>query len=207
MTVSNVDPILAGTKLIAEAWDAAGLYQVGSFPAYGRWAEWKYSAMEDAVFVSKFATDLDLVHRREEFRASKIMQERALENDKIDFAWHSVVDEVLGDDTGVTGVRVAATDGSGTRDIEVAGLFIAVGHIPNTQIFAGQLDMNGGYINIHSGTDGYATATSVEGVFAAGDVADHVYRQAVTSAGTGCMAALDAERYLDDIICKDLGNC
>ena len=106
---------------------------------------------------------------------------------------------MLGDATGVTGVRIAATDGSGTRDIDVAGVFIAVGHTPNTQIFEGQLDMNGGYIVVKSGTEGGATATSVPGVFAAGDVADHVYRQAVTSAGTGCMAALDADKYLDSV--------
>ena len=115
----------------------------------------------------------------------------------VDIVWNHNVQDVLGDDSGVTGVRIAATDGSGTRDIPVSGVFIAVGHTPNTQIFEGQLEMSGGYIAVKSGSSGNATATSVPGVFAAGDVADHVYRQAITSAGTGCMAALDADRYLE----------
>jgi thioredoxin reductase (NADPH) len=115
----------------------------------------------------------------------------------VEILWNHTVEEVLGDDSGVTGVRIAATDGSGTKDIAVAGVFIAVGHKPNTDMFAGQLEMNNGYIVVRAGLDGGATSTSVPGVFAAGDVADHVYRQAITSAGTGCMAALDADKYLD----------
>ena len=118
--------------------------------------------------------------------------------DNIELMWDSTVEEVLGDDTGVTGIRVKNVKDGSTRDISVAGVFIAIGHRPNTDIFAGQLDMHNGYIRIHSGIDGNATATSIAGVFAAGDVTDHVYRQAITSAGFGCMAALDAERYLDE---------
>jgi thioredoxin reductase (NADPH) len=158
------------------------------------------TAVEEALYLSNIASHVTLIHRRDKLRSEKILQDHLFERQRagaVDIVWNHTVDEVLGDETGVTGVRVAATDGSGTRDIAVAGLFIAVGHTPNTQIFAGQLDMNGGYIAVKSGTAGGATATSVPGVFAAGDVADHVYRQAVTSAGTGCMAALDADKYLD----------
>ena len=160
------------------------------------------TAVEEALYLSNIASHGTLIHRRDKLRSEKILQDHLFERQRagaVDIVWNHTVDEVLGDETGVTGVRVAATDGSGTRDIAVAGLFIAVGHLPNTQIFAGQLDMNGGYIVVKSGTAGGATATSVPGVFAAGDVADHVYRQAVTSAGTGCMAALDADKYLDAV--------
>ena len=142
-----------------------------------------------------------LVHRRDELRAEKILQDRIFDREKngnITIMWDHVLEEVLGDDSGVTGMRVRNVKTDDETQVELAGIFIAVGHTPNTGIFEGQLDMQGGYINIRSGTDGYATATSVEGVFAAGDVADHVYRQAVTSAGFGCMAALDAERWLDE---------
>jgi thioredoxin reductase (NADPH) len=160
------------------------------------------TAVEEALYLSNIASHVTLIHRRDKLRGEKILQDRLFERQRagvVDIVWNHTVEDVLGDDTGVTGVRVAATDGSGTRDISVAGLFIAVGHTPNTQIFEGQLDMKGGYITVKSGTEGGATATSVPGVFAAGDVADHVYRQAVTSAGTGCMAALDADRYLEQL--------
>ncbi len=157
------------------------------------------TAVEEALYLSNIAAEVVLVHRRDELRAEKILQDRILDREKngnITIMWDNVLDEVLGDDSGVTGMRVKNVKTGATSDIDLAGVFIAVGHAPNTGIFEGQLDMNGGYINIQSGTDGYATATSVPGVFAAGDVADHVYRQAVTSAGFGCMAALDAERWL-----------
>jgi len=160
------------------------------------------TAVEEALYLSNIASHVTLIHRRDKLRSEKILQDHLFERQRagaVDIVWNHTVDEVLGDESGVTGVRVAATDGSGARDIAVAGLFIAVGHLPNTQIFAGQLDMSGGYIVVKSGTAGGATATSVPGVFAAGDVADHVYRQAVTSAGTGCMAALDADKYLDAV--------
>jgi thioredoxin reductase (NADPH) len=157
------------------------------------------TAVEEALYLSNIASEVVLVHRRDELRAEKILQDRILDREKngnITIMWDNVLDEVLGDDSGVTGMRVKNVKTGATSDIDLAGVFIAVGHAPNTGIFEGQLDMNGGYIIIQSGTDGYATATSVPGVFAAGDVADHVYRQAVTSAGFGCMAALDAERWL-----------
>jgi thioredoxin reductase (NADPH) len=160
------------------------------------------TAVEEALYLSNIASHVTLVHRRDKLRGEKILQDRLFERQKagvVDIVWNHTVEDVLGDDTGVTGLRVAATDGSGTRDISVAGVFIAVGHTPNTQIFEGQLEMKGGYITVKSGTEGGATATSVPGVFAAGDVADHVYRQAVTSAGTGCMAALDADRFLEQL--------
>ncbi len=158
------------------------------------------TAVEEALYLANLASHVTLIHRRDKLRAEKILQDRLFslaEGGKVTLLWDHVVEEVLGDETGVTGVRVRAVDDGGTRDIDVPGLFIAVGHTPNTQIFQGQLDMKGGYITVKSGTSGDATATSVAGVFAAGDVADHVYRQAVTSAGTGCMAALDADRYLE----------
>jgi len=157
------------------------------------------TAVEEALYLSNIASEVILVHRRDELRSEKILQDRIFDREKngnITIMWDHVLDEVLGDETGVTGMRVKNVKTDATTDIELAGVFIAVGHAPNTGIFEGQLDMNGGYINIQSGTSGYATATSVPGVFAAGDVADHVYRQAVTSAGFGCMAALDAERWL-----------
>ena len=160
------------------------------------------TAVEEALYLSNIAAHVTLVHRRDRLRAEKILQDRLFAQEKagkVSILWNHVVDEVLGDDMGVNGVRVRATAGGATRDIGLQGLFVAVGHVPNTQIFAGQLDMKGGYITVRSGAAGDATATSVPGVFAAGDVADHVYRQAVTSAGTGCMAALDADRYLDHL--------
>jgi thioredoxin reductase (NADPH) len=159
------------------------------------------TAVEEALYLSNIASEVVLVHRRDELRAEKILQDRIFEREKsgnVTIMWNHVLDEVLGDDSGVTGMRVKNVSSGETSDIDLAGIFIAVGHAPNTGIFEGQLEMSGGYINIRSGVDGYATATSVPGVFAAGDVADHVYRQAVTSAGFGCMAALDAERWLDE---------
>ena len=141
-----------------------------------------------------------VVHRRDRFRSEKILADRLMERvatGKMTVLWNHEVDEVLGDVTGVTGLRVKATDGSGTKDLAVTGVFIAVGHQPNTQLFEGQLEMKGGYLQVKSGLAGEATMTSVPGVFAAGDVADHTYRQAITSAGTGCMAALDAQRFLE----------
>ena len=160
------------------------------------------TAVEEALYLSNIAAHVTLVHRRDKLRAEKILQDRLFERERagaVEIVWNHNVRDVLGDDSGVTGVRIAAVEGGATRDIAVAGVFIAVGHTPNTQIFEGQLEMKGGYILVRSGTEGNATATSVPGVFAAGDVADHVYRQAVTSAGTGCMAALDADRYLEQL--------
>ena len=160
------------------------------------------TAVEEALYLSNLASHVTLIHRRDRLRAEKILQDRLFAQEqagKVSILWNHVVDEVLGDEMGVNGVRVRPVAGGATRDLELQGLFIAVGHVPNTQIFAGQLDMKGGYITVRSGAAGDATATSVPGVFAAGDVADHVYRQAVTSAGTGCMAALDADRYLDHL--------
>jgi thioredoxin reductase (NADPH) len=159
------------------------------------------TAVEEALYLSNIASEVVLVHRRDELRSEKILQDRLFEREKkgnVRILWNHVLEEVLGDDSGVTGVRVRDVNTEGSTELELAGVFIAVGHAPNTGIFQGQLDMTGGYINVRSGTSGYATATSVEGVFAAGDVADHVYRQAVTSAGFGCMAALDAERWLSE---------
>jgi thioredoxin reductase (NADPH) len=159
------------------------------------------TAVEEALYLSKIASEVVLVHRRDELRAEKILQDRLFDraqNGNVTILWDHVLEEVLGDDSGVTGMRVRNVRTDAASERELAGVFIAVGHAPNTGIFAGQLDMNGGYIKVRSGTDGYATATSVPGVFAAGDVADHVYRQAITSAGFGCMAALDAERWLDE---------
>lgn len=150
------------------------------------------TAMEEALFLTRFATRVTLVHRRGELRASKIMQQRALANEKIDFAWHSVVDEVLGDEF-VTGVRLRDVRDDSKRDLDLEALFIAIGHQPNTALFKGQLEMDESeYLKVEPGT----TRTSVEGIFACGDVADPTYRQAVTAAGTGCMAAIDAERWL-----------
>jgi thioredoxin reductase (NADPH) len=159
------------------------------------------TAAEEALYLSNIASKVTLVHRRDALRSEKILQDQLFEKAKtgnIDIQWDHVVDEVVGDDTGVTGLRIRSTkDESKTTDIDLAGVFIAIGHKPNTGLFDGQLDMKNGYITIKSGLTGDATATSVAGVFAAGDVADQVYRQAVTSAGAGCMAALDAEKYLD----------
>ena len=158
------------------------------------------TAVEEALYLSNIASEVTLVHRRDALRAEKILQRHLLEkaeHGNVRLAWNSTLDEVLGDASGVTGIRIKSTLDDSTRDLDLQGVFIAIGHQPNTQLFEGQLDMAGGYIKVKSGTDGNATATSVPGVFAAGDVSDHVYRQAITSAGTGCMAALDAEKYLD----------
>lgn len=160
------------------------------------------TAVEEALYLSNIADEVVLVHRRDELRAEKILQKQILdkaENGNITLMWDNVLEEVLGDDTGVTGMRVKNVKTNESQDIDLHGVFIAIGHKPNTQIFEGLLDMKGGYITVQSGTSGNATATSVEGVYASGDVMDHVYRQAVTSAGTGCMAALDAEKYLDKL--------
>lgn len=154
------------------------------------------TAVEEALYLANIANKVYLVHRRDELRAEKILQDRIFAKDNIEPLWNHQLAEVLGDDMGVTGMQIQANDGSASQ-VDLQGVFIAIGHTPNTDIFEGQLDMQGGYIQIHSGTEGNATATSMPGVFAAGDVADHVYRQAITSAGFGCMAALDAERYLD----------
>ena len=168
------------------------------------------TAVEEALYLSNIAAEVTLVHRRSTLRSEKILQDKLLEKAEkgnVIIEWDSVLDEVLGDDSGVTGMRVKNIKDDSTKDIDLKGVFIAIGHKPNTAIFEDQLDIHNGYLCVKSGTNGNATACSIEGVFAAGDVTDHIYRQAVTSAGTGCMAALDAERYLDDIICKDLGNC
>lgn len=159
------------------------------------------TAVEEALYLANIASKVTLIHRREKFRAEKIMVDKLykrVEEGKIALELNSTLDEVLGDNTGVTGVRIKAADGS-TKDKELRGVFIAIGHKPNTDMFANQLDMENGYIITRMGNNGFATATSVPGVFAAGDVQDHNYRQAITSAGTGCMAALDAERFLDSL--------
>ncbi len=161
------------------------------------------TAVEEALYLSNIAAEVTLVHRRDALRSEKILQDKLLEraeNGNINILWNHTLDEVLGDDSGVTGLRLASTQDDSTQEIDVAGVFIAIGHKPNTGIFEGQLEMHNGYLKITSGTEGNATQTSIDGVFAAGDVADHIYRQAVTSAGFGCMAALDAERYLDDLV-------
>jgi len=158
------------------------------------------TAVEEALYLSNIASEVHLVHRRDSFKAEKILVDRLMAkvaSGNIVLHTHRVLDEVLGDDMGVNGVRLSSTKGEANIELALQGVFIAIGHKPNTDIFAGQLDMNGGYLKVHSGSEGNATQTSIEGVFAAGDVSDHIYRQAITSAGTGCMAALDAERYLD----------
>ncbi|GAC1305050.1 MAG: thioredoxin-disulfide reductase [Steroidobacteraceae bacterium] len=158
------------------------------------------TAVEEALYLSKIAAHVTLIHRRDKLKAEKILQDSLfslVHSGKVSIRWNHAVDEVLGDSSGVTGLRLRGMHGEATRAIPVDGVFIAVGHQPNTQLFEGQLDMRGGYIVVKGGAAGDATATSVPGVFAAGDVADHVYRQAVTSAGTGCMAALDADKYLE----------
>ncbi len=154
------------------------------------------TAAEEALYLSNIASKVYLVHRRDEMRAEKILQDRLFARENVEFVWNHNLVEVLGNDMGVTGMRVESTAGE-PREVDLAGVFIAIGHTPNTGIFAGQVDMQGGYIRTKSGIDGNATATNLPGVFAAGDVSDHVYRQAITSAGFGCMAALDAEKYLD----------
>ena len=155
------------------------------------------TAAEEALYLSNLASEVMLVHRRDQLRAEKILQQRLLSKENITPIWNHQLAEVLGDDTGVLGARLTSTDGKATQDIDVKGVFIAIGHHPNTDLFDGQLEMNNGYIITQSGHQGGATATSVPGVFAAGDVADSHYRQAITSAGFGCMAALDAEKFLD----------
>ncbi len=160
------------------------------------------TAVEEALYLANIARHVTVVHRREKFRAEKILQDKLFEKaqqGKVTLRWHSTLDEVLGDKTGVTGMRIKSTLDGKTEDVQLSGVFIAIGHKPNTALFEGQLEMENGYIVTQAGRGGNATATSIPGVFAAGDVQDHVYRQAVTSAGTGCMAALDAERYLDSL--------
>ncbi len=157
------------------------------------------TALEEALYLSNIASDVYLVHRRDKFRGEKILQQRVIEKDNIHIQWDHTLEEVLGDDMGVTGMRIKHVQTGEATEFDLQGVFIAIGHTPNTEIFDGQLDMSNGYITIHTGLEGNATATSIEGVFAAGDVADQVYRQAVTSAGFGCMAALDAEKYLDEL--------
>ena len=159
------------------------------------------TAVEEALYLSNIASHVTLIHRRDGLRAEKIMQDQLFEkvkNGNITIEWNSSVTEVVGDEMGVTGVIIQNTDGT-TKQIDAMGMFVAIGHKPNTALFDGQLAMKDGYITVKSGLDGNATATSVDGVFACGDVADHIYRQAITSAGTGCMAALDAEKYLDGL--------
>ncbi|MEM5537461.1 thioredoxin-disulfide reductase [Neptuniibacter pectenicola] len=161
------------------------------------------TAVEEALYLSNIAAEVTLIHRRDSLRSEKILQDKLLEraeNGNINIIWNHTLDEVLGDDSGVTGLRIKSTDGGEAQELDVAGVFIAIGHKPNTDIFDGQLEMKDGYLKIQSGLTGNATQTSIEGVFAAGDVCDHIYRQAITSAGFGCMAALDAERYLDDLV-------
>ena len=160
------------------------------------------TAVEEALYLSNIASEVTVVHRRDKFRCEAILNDQIMEkanNGNVNIIWNHTLDEVLGDDSGVTGMRLKNTTDGSTQDKAVQGVFIAIGHKPNTDLFEGQLEMNNGYIVVNSGIKGNATATSVSGVFAAGDVADHIYRQAVTSAGTGCMAALDAERYLESL--------
>jgi thioredoxin reductase (NADPH) len=160
------------------------------------------TAVEEALYLSNIARSVTMVHRRDKFRAEKIMIDRLMDKARegnVRIEWNHTLDEVLGDKSGVTGLRIKSAHTGATRNLEVKGLFVAIGHTPNTGIFEGQLAMENGYIITHGGRHGNATATSVAGVFASGDVQDHVYRQAVTSAGSGCMAALDAERYLDGL--------
>ncbi len=158
------------------------------------------TAVEEALYLSNIADHVTLVHRRDELRAEKFLQHQILDkarNGNITIEWDSVLEEVLGDDSGVTGMRLKNVKDNSSKDLDLHGVFIAIGHKPNTALFDGQLEMHNGYLKVHSGIDGNATQTSIEGIFAAGDVMDHVYRQAITSAGNGCMAALDAEKYLD----------
>lgn len=160
------------------------------------------TAVEEALYLSNIASHVTVVHRRDKFRAERIMSQRLLDKaaqGRVSIAWNATLDEVLGDEQGVTGMRIRQLDSGATQEVTLHGVFIAIGHQPNTGIFAGQLAMDGGYIQVQSGTTGFATQTSVPGVFAAGDCADPIYRQAVTSAGSGCMAALDADRYLETL--------
>ncbi|WP_070338038.1 thioredoxin-disulfide reductase [Pseudomonas aeruginosa] len=159
------------------------------------------TAVEEALYLANIAKEVHLIHRRDKLRSEKILQDKLFdkaENGNVRLHWNTTLDEVLGDASGVTGVRLKSTIDGSTSELSLAGVFIAIGHKPNTDLFQGQLEMRDGYLRIHGGSEGNATQTSIEGVFAAGDVADHVYRQAITSAGAGCLAALDAEKYLDD---------
>ena len=161
------------------------------------------TAVEEALYLANIASKVIVVHRRDKFRSEKILSDKLIEKSKsgnVEIEWNYQLDEVLGDDMGVTGARIKNTQDGSTKDLEVHGVFIAIGHTPNTSIFEGQLDMDHGYIKVNSGIHGNATATSVAGVFAAGDVMDSVYKQAITSAGAGCMAALDAEKFLDELV-------
>jgi thioredoxin reductase (NADPH) len=160
------------------------------------------TAVEEALYLSNIAKEVHLVHRRDKLRSEKILQDKLFDkaaNGNVRLHWNQTLDEVLGDQSGVTGVRLKSTMDGSTQELPLAGVFIAIGHKPNTELFVGQLDMHDGYLKIKGGSEGNATATSIEGVFAAGDVADHVYRQAITSAGAGCMAALDVEKFLEDL--------
>jgi thioredoxin reductase (NADPH) len=160
------------------------------------------TAVEEALYLANIASHVTVVHRRDKFRGEKILQDKLFEKEKagkVSIKWHSTLDEVLGDKSGVNGIRIKSTLNGACEDLPLMGVFIAIGHKPNTDLFVGQLEMEGGYIITECGRKGNATATSIPGVFAAGDVQDHIYRQACTSAGTGCMAALDAERYLDSL--------
>ena len=160
------------------------------------------TAVEEALYLANIADHVTIVHRRDSFRSEKILADQLMEkakNGNVTIEWNYELDEVLGDDAGVNGLRLKSTEDGSTKQIDVHGVFIAIGHKPNTDIFENQLYMEHGYLSVQSGSEGNATMTSVEGVFAAGDVADHIYRQAITSAGSGCMAALDAERYLDNL--------
>jgi len=163
------------------------------------------TAVEEALYLSNIAEHVTVIHRRDSFRSEKILSDQLIEKSKsgnVTIEWNHEIDEVLGDDSGVTALRIKNTGDGATKEVDVHGVFIAIGHKPNTAIFEGQLYMNHGYLEVQSGNEGNATQCSVEGVFAAGDVADHIYRQAITSAGSGCMAALDAERYLDNLAKK-----
>ncbi|WP_034292118.1 thioredoxin-disulfide reductase [Herbaspirillum sp. RV1423] len=160
------------------------------------------TAVEEALYLSNIASKVTIIHRRDKFRAEPILIDRLLHKvteGKIEIKWHHTLDEVTGDDSGVTGIRIKSTQDGSVTPINLHGLFVAIGHKPNTDIFDGQIDMHNGYIKTRTGLEGFATATSINGVFAAGDVQDHIYRQAITSAGTGCMAALDAQRYLEGL--------
>ncbi len=164
------------------------------------------TAVEEALYLSNIAAEVTIVHRRDAFRSEKILSDQLIqkaESGNVTIEWNHVLDEVLGDKTGVTGMRIKNVKDDSTKELDLQGVFIAIGHKPNTDIFAGQLDMQNGYLTVTGGIEGNATQTSVEGIFAAGDVMDHVYKQAVTSAGTGCMAALDAERYIDALKAKE----
>ena len=160
------------------------------------------TAVEEALYLSNIAKHVTVIHRRDQFKSEKILSDQLIEKSKtgnVTIEWNHVLDEVLGDDSGVTGMRIKNVRDDSTKDIDLMGIFIAIGHKPNTSLFEGQLDMEGGYLSVQTGSKGNATATSIPGIFAAGDVSDHVYRQAITSAGTGCMAALDAEKYMDSL--------